>query len=89
MVDEIKAGKILKDLLIRAAFPDMCERRDREERKRLYRCNHKLQKCTACGEFLKCIKDYIGGGSHYYFYICRSCNLKFEFSTYNFKLEKF
>ncbi len=48
--------------------------------------NYKKQRCLICKRYLKCIADYIVGGSHYYQFKCYNCNKEFNFSTYDFKL---
>ncbi len=47
--------------------------------------SHK-QSCPRCSKKLETIKDYIGGGSHYWVLNCKECDVTYTYDTYRFKL---
>lgn len=44
------------------------------------------QKCKLCGQKLRTVEDYIGGGSHYWLLMCDGCNKYYDYDTYAFEL---
>ena len=47
------------------------------------------QVCPYCSSPLRCIDDYVGGGSHYWWLTCGPCYRDFVYDTYRFVLEDF
>lgn len=50
------------------------------------RDNH-YQRCHQCNDALITLRDYYGGGSHYWVLVCGKCVIRFVYDTYRFALE--